>query len=411
MDNFKIVKPIRINLLGGCSLICEDVVLSEDQGRSLKVWNLFAYLVLNRNRQLSQSELIEILCSDEKIEDPGKAVKELVYRLRCNLAESNLPALNYIVQGGGVYGWNNTLPIEIDVDLLVEKWDAANKAEPESYEALSLYLQAIDLYKGKLLPCLEYEEWTISLAVHYHAIFTECVKIASRLLWDQEDYLSIISICDKAIALEPYEEDMYIIYIGALIKMHKQKEALAEYELIRGKLYNELGVNPSETLSDLYNEIIKNIKTVELDLSNIINDLKEKGAIVGSFFIEYEHFKEVYRFVVRGAERSGVPVQIMLITICDRKDKSPNSPNLNIGMEKLKSEIIHILRKGDLFAQYSGSQFVVLLTGTTFENRFIVAQRIVEVFKKSEDFGDTELEYKVEPITPCIELTFKRNED
>lgn len=394
--------PIKVNTLGSFSISYEDAILLVGQGRSYKVWNLLAYLIVNRNKSLSPSELMEVLCSEEGIQDPANAVKNLVYRLRCNIAKSKMPPLNYVVQSGGIYSWNNDIPIEVDADLFVNKWKAASSLNVSNDEALLLYLEAIDLYEGRFIPSLEYEEWTVSLSVYYHTIFTECVKQVFRILSDREDYLSIISICEKAIALDPYEEDIYIIYIYALIKMDRQKEAFTQYELIKGILYNELGVNPSEEMCELYKEIIKSINSVELDLKNIRNELNEKSTIDGAFCTEYEIFKEIYRFVSRGLERSGSSVYLMLITLNDGKKTSSKSASLITAMDKLKTTISSALRKGDLFTQYSRSQFVVMLPGTSLENGFMVGERIVSAYKKSGASRNVDVKYKLQPIDSSL---------
>ena len=391
-------KPITVNILGNFSLAYDGEILLEDQGRSHKVWNLLAYLIVNRDKHFAPSELMEVLCSDEGIANPANAVKNLVYRLRCSLTDSKMPSLNYVVQRGGIYSWNTDIPVEVDADIFVDKWKCASKFKATNEEALSLYLEAIELYNGRFLPRLEYEEWTVSLSVYYHTIFIECVKQVFRILSEKEDYLSIIAICEKAIELDPYDEDIYIIYIYALIKMDRQKDAFTQYELIRGKLYNELGVNPSEELFELYKEILKSIKSVELDLNNIRNELKEKSVIEGAFCTEYEIFKEIYRFVSRGVERSGSSVYLMLITLNNSKDDLLKSISLMTAMDRLKETITSALRKGDLFAQYSGSQFVVMLPGTSLENGFMVGDRIVSAYKKNGGSRSIDVKYKLQPI-------------
>jgi DNA-binding SARP family transcriptional activator len=402
VENKELKAPIRINVLGTFSLTYENLVLLEDQGRSRKIWNLLAYLIVNRNKQFSPSELPEILCSEENIEDPAKAVKNLVYRLRCNLTESKMPELNYINQSGGIYSWNMEIPIEVDADIFVQKWKAASKSKLAKDEALRLYLEAIDLYNGKFLPRLEYEEWTVTFSVYYHTIFTECIKQAFKLLSEKEDYLPLIPICKKAIALDPYEEDVYIAYITALTKLNKQKEAFTEYEVIRGKLCNELGVKPSEELAILYKEIIKDIKTLELDLASIKSDLKEKGIIKGTFCTEYEIFKEVYRFIARGVERTGTSVYLMLLTITDNRKKTVTPASLEKSMDTLKETVTSVLRKGDLFAQYSVSQFVVMLQGTSLENGCVVGDRIISAYKKEGTSRNINVQYKLMPLDPSV---------
>src|SRR5665648_1287802 len=115
-------KSIKVNMLGSFSFHDGEKILLEDEGKTRKLWNLLAYIIVNRGRKLSPTELPEILCSDDRIEDPVKAVKNLVYRLRVLLFNRPLPKLEYIKQNWGIYTWNTEIPIETDVDQIIAEY-------------------------------------------------------------------------------------------------------------------------------------------------------------------------------------------------------------------------------------------------------------------------------------------------
>jgi len=56
----------------------------------------------------------------------------------------------------------------------------------------------------------------------------------------------------KAIGLDPYNEEMYILLIQALINQQKYSEARLHYKVIAEALFKDLGINPSDTLQELY---------------------------------------------------------------------------------------------------------------------------------------------------------------
>ena len=101
-----IEKSIRVRMLGGFTLWEEDRLIAPDKEKNGKVWNLLAYLIFHRHRVLNPGELPELLCRDEKIEDPANTVKNLIYRLRKQLQLLGLDGSNCILQQGGSYGWN-----------------------------------------------------------------------------------------------------------------------------------------------------------------------------------------------------------------------------------------------------------------------------------------------------------------
>lgn len=390
---------IKINMLGEFAIYCGDEVVLKDEGRSRKVWNLLAYLIANRGRTLASGELPELLCSDDRSDDPAKAVKNLAYRLRIMLGDSNLPKEDYILQKGGTYRWNNDISVEVDIEDFDGYYRQA-RATTDEEKAQKYYLKAIQKYQGIFLPTFPYEEWSITLAAQYQHMFVDCVMQAHRLAKCEEDYETLIEICERAIQYDPYEEKIFRVYIDCLIKLDRQQDALSAYETITGRLYSEMGVNPSKELTSLYRQIIKTIKSVENDLVIIKDGLNEPGEVDGAYCSEYEIFKDVYRFVARGVERSGSSIFIMLCTLTDLHDGVPEQEYLTAGMAKLKDVIGSALRKGDLFAQYSCTQFVVMLPNLTYENGVMVGNRITSAFKKQSVSKYVKMHFKLQPLDP-----------
>ncbi|MEG1583790.1 MAG: BTAD domain-containing putative transcriptional regulator [Anaerovorax sp.] len=392
--------PIRVNMLGRFSLSMGGQVILEDQGQSKKVWNLFAYLIANRHRVLGPTELLDLLCSDERSDDPSKAVKNLVYRLRRILNNSPLPKADYIVQKGGIYRWNEKIPLEVDVDLFQQKWKDAKKLYLDDESSLQNYLEAISLYEGRFLPRFIYEEWTVSLATQYQRIFMECVSSAFTIIEKRKGYEAIIPICERAILMDPFDEEIYTIYIKSLTKLNRQREALNAYEAITDKLYSEMGVNPSKELTHLYKSMLKTLKNVETDLISIKEDLNERRQAEGAYYCEYEIFKDLYRFMMRSVERSGESIYIMLCTLTNENDGILDVEAEHVGkaMEKLKEAISQTLRKGDVFARYSCSQYVVMLPNITCDNSEMVEERIANAYRKQYASKFVKLHFKLQPL-------------
>lgn len=389
---------IKVNMLGSFSFYKGEEMLLEDEGKSRKLWNLLAYLIVNRGKKLSPTELPEILCSDDRIADPIKAVKNLVYRLRLLLINSPMPKLGYIQQNGGIYTWNNKINVETDTDQIIALYKAAQNEEISQAEAIKKYMEAINLYKGEFLPRLSYEEWSFTLRVYYHRMYTYCIQELFDLLSREKNYKPMIEICERAISLDPYDEGIYIIYLKSLIGVNMEKQAFKAYEEITERLYNELGINPSEELKQIYRELLKTIKKIEMDLQNIKVDLSEHEFIDGTFCTDYEIFKGIYRFTARNVERNGSSVFVMLYTVSDLNEETLKPEVLTKNMLKLKAAIQKVLRKGDIFAQYSLSQYIIILPNVSYENGVRVGERIRAANKKSGQDKNIHLTYKLQPI-------------
>jgi DNA-binding SARP family transcriptional activator len=394
------INQLEICMLGSFTLTWEGQVVLEDEGRTHKVWTLLGYLLANHNRKLGPQELPELLCGDDRSNDPARTVKNLVYRLRCMLSDSELPEKNYIVQKGGIYGWNTDIKCSIDTKEFMDKYQSAVRKNDDPEGALRLYLEALDLYKGKFLPRAAYDEWAVTLTTYYHRIFTDIVFATYKLVEQKQEFSIMIPICEKAITIDPYEEEIYKIYIHCLTKIGRHKDALVAYESITNRLYDDMGVNPSKELRNLYRDIVKTLKSVETDLMIIKEDLNEGGQAECCYYCQYEIFKDIYRFIARGVERTGNSFFIMLCTLTDNKDEIPSVKYLGEAMESLKYCIGTTLRKSDVFARYSNSQYVIMLPGTSYENGCMVGDRIMAAYKKNKSSKHVKIHYKLNPLDP-----------
>ena len=73
---------LYINMLGQFTLRYGDNVISDQEGRSKKLWLLIEYLVTFRGKEISQNDLIDLLWPDDSHGNPANTLKTLVHRAR-----------------------------------------------------------------------------------------------------------------------------------------------------------------------------------------------------------------------------------------------------------------------------------------------------------------------------------------
>ena len=76
---------VSVSMLGGFSMQVGGNVLTDEINRSQKLWNVLCYLIVHRDRDVSQSELVELLWPGENSSNPINALKTLLYRVRSML--------------------------------------------------------------------------------------------------------------------------------------------------------------------------------------------------------------------------------------------------------------------------------------------------------------------------------------
>lgn len=391
---------IQVKMLGGFSIQWGDRIVSEEDGRTKKVWMLIEYLLSNRSVDISQEKLIELLWEEDESDAPLNALKNLVYRARKQLgvltAENNVEFIRYT---RGSYGWNNSLPCEVDIEKFEELYDLAKRGTTAE-ERIDHYMEAIRLYQGEFLPKTAYANWVISKSTYYMSIYNECVRDVGVLLLERARYDDIIRICERAVSIYPFEEDIHRLLLYTYYKTGRINQALKHYEYVSDLFYKEFNISLSDSFQSLYRKLVEGASSVETDLGIIANELKENSGKPGAFYCDYDIFKNIYQLQARSMQRTGYPVYVALITLTDRDGEVPNETILNQVMPQLKDCIVNSLRRGDAVSMYSPAQYVIILPLTTIEGGQVVMRRITTRFAQSHRKANLSVHTRLHAIDP-----------
>lgn len=392
---------MQINMLGEFSISYGDETINEKNSRSHKLWTFLQYLITFREKKITQNELIELLWSDDSVEDPANTLKTLLHRARTMLSTLKVTdnPKKLIVYRQGIYSWEPNVPYVIDAEEFDRLCLEASSCEQKN-EKLDMLLKAIELYKGDFLPNSSLDIWVIPLNAYYHSQYLKSVHEAVDMLYECGRYEEMISICQKAVSIDSYDEQLHLYLIKGLVATGAQRAALQHYDYVTDMFFTQFGVTPSPELTALYKEVVKTSKSLELDLNIIKEDLREEESKKSAFFCEYEFFKSIYRLEARAAARTGYVIHIALITVTDLSGEPLNQKQLNSVMEKLKNVIYTSLRRSDIFTRYSIAQYLIMLPAASFENSCMVMRRLTGRFKSLYPKVHVSLQYKLLPLDP-----------
>lgn len=391
---------LQVNLLGGCSISYKDKTIDSNSLHSKKIWTILSYLIVFRNRDISQNELIDLVYAEDNSANPMNALKTLMHRVRASLDDLEyIRGKNIILQQDGAYKWNCALPIEVDIDVFEELSQKASSTSIGEDARLEASLKAVDIFKGDFVPKIAMEPWAIPLNTYYRSQFLSLVHKTVKLLEERGCYNKIVTVCHRAITIDPYDEFLYYNLMKALVSLGQYQDALSQYEKTTNLFYKEFGVTPSAELKALYKQIVRSNQSVEMDIATIKENLREEDDLKGAFYCEYEFFKDIYRLEVRSVARTGKPIHICLLSISPKLGEKPlNTKTLNATLDKLCACVKSTLRRGDVFARYSVSQFVIMLPLTTVENAEMVLNRIIKRFHAANPRAPGDVSYCFQPI-------------
>lgn len=391
---------IQINMFGEFTLTCGANVISDRDNRSKKVWTLLEYLITFHSRKISHDTLIELLwpgtCS--KV-DAENALKTILHRARTTLNGLNCTGEKLILHCRETYSWNPNVPFTLDTELFEEYCKtAANPGLPVS-ERLETYHKGLCLYKGRFLPKNAGDDWVIPVAEYYHSLYLNAVHEFIGLLLACDRFENVIGLCRHACLIDPYDETVRYHLIRSLYMTGKQKEALNEYRHVLQLFYDTYGINPSDEITALYEEIIKKEHSPTADLSVIRERLREQNAQKRAYFCDFSVFQNLYRIEARSADRRGLSVFLCLVSLHAEKETADNVLMAS-AMAKMKETIGHSLRAGDVYSRYSVNQYIIMLSAANYENCTQIGSRILKAFQNAKPKLCIKADYALSELEP-----------
>ena len=391
---------LQVQMLGQFTLRYGDRTISDSDDRSRRVWSLLAYMLYNHGRSFAQEELIHLYWSNgEKSADPGNALKSIFHRIRTALDKLQ-PGLGRLLirRKAGRYFWNNAMPLSLDIEDFEAHFHAAEAAGDDDVR-LAEYQAALALYAGDPLPRMTDEIWTIPIVAYYHSLYTRAAAGAIELLEKQEHTAEAVALCRRAIHIEPYQEDLYEHLMRGLLRTGDMKGAMSVYEEMSELLFAHFGVMPSETLRTLYRQATRTVNDRTLTMDEVCSQLAEPAPHGGAMVCEYDFFKILYRAEARSIARNGHSANICLLSVSGKEGEMLARRSLDPAMNNLQVLVQNNLRRGDVIARCSISQYIILLPQANYENSRMVADRLVSAFYRRYPHSPARLRYTVQPLT------------
>ena len=328
-------------------------------------------------------------------------MRTAIYRVRSLLSELTEDAsFQFLISKDGGYAWNPDVKIVLDIESF-DKQTASITAIENDVEA---GLQALDLYLGKFLPMFSSEMWVVPIQTYYHNLYLSLLDwIMPRL--EQEGCLSEgVLLCNKALQIDPYSEKIYQHLMRFLLLAGEKQEVVQVYKEMNKQLLSAFAIEPNEESRALYLEALNSIKNSDIiSPEAAIEDLSEHCEIRGALVCDYAFFKMLYQAKARSIVRNGDAIHTVLLTLKSRKEKEIAAKSLNLAMDNLEKHLYLALRKGDVLARCSSSQFIIMLPSANYENSCKVCQRFIASFERKYPHSPVYIDYHVQAIVPSTQ--------
>jgi DNA-binding SARP family transcriptional activator len=252
-------EPCEVRLLGGMSVKVGERTVMERDWRKRKARILFAMLALQQGRDVPRDQILEHLWPDMDEERARNNLYVIWSAVKAALspdADKGTPC-PYVESARGVC---KSVPdlIHTDVDEF-EKLVARGIAQEEagnSAAALESYDKACELYRGDLLPGDMYDDWFAAARDHYRQEFSDAMHRAAELALSEGDASRANRFARRALEHDSWREDLYQVALKSQIASGQRSAAVDTYFACKGKLSEDLGLDPSSETTRLYEQVL-----------------------------------------------------------------------------------------------------------------------------------------------------------
>jgi DNA-binding SARP family transcriptional activator len=393
---------LYINTLGEFDIKANGQSMLKESSRTYRIYKLFEYFLTFRNKKLLPDTIIDNLLSESDSDDPKNMLRTQIFRLRKiikMLLPDGIDAEKYININftNGYYCLEIGEDTVVDIDefeRLIQKGDAERTTNANS--AIELYEEAISLYKGLYLSDNAYEVWLVPTRNYYQRLYLKTLYKLFELLKEKGENEEIIALCEMALLSEPYEEEIHINLVEAMLNLGQAKAAMNHYEYSLNLLEREMDAKPSNRFMDLQKKIHNNShKNTDIDLSSIKLQL-EDAAENGAMHCNFEYFKFLFNLQKRKSIRSNEYDYLCIINF--NKRNIHNHDSLASISREWAMLLQTTLRKGDVFTFWNDSQILIMLHDVRGDGVSVIENRIADNMKNFLKINENEINMIFQPL-------------
>ncbi|MBK8902913.1 MAG: AAA family ATPase [Anaerolineaceae bacterium] len=216
--------------------------------RSANNQGLLVYLVLHNNRPVAREVLSTLFWPEESDANARNNLRQSLYQLRKLLGDLDEPVQPALLVTRQAVQFNPECDCSVDVANFLQAVDKGDLAA------------AVSLYPGDLLPgftcdSLEFEAWLRQERETLHNLALETMLEVTRDYLRHGRYAQAQTVARQQLSLEPWHEQAHRQLMQAYALAGDRSRALAQYDLCREVLAEELGIEPAVETTSLYDDI------------------------------------------------------------------------------------------------------------------------------------------------------------
>lgn len=239
--------------------------------RTVKERALLAYLLIENDHPLRRDMLAELFWPGRPEGTGRNNLRQALYGVRSVLNQAGVSSLlnvkteeiQFLVGRHNEQIWRNQIWVDVFAFKYFQEFADShfhNREEPCSY-CMEHWKQAVEIYRGEFLEDIfvddsqEFQEWLIIRREQYFKQQLQVLQHLADAYHQMGDYSQAAVYALQQVKMDPLQENLHRQAMLLLAKAGRLGEALERYELCREELRANLGIEPDDTTTALYEEI------------------------------------------------------------------------------------------------------------------------------------------------------------
>ena len=249
------VPLLHVCLFGRFDVHVGERCIEESSFSRQKTKTLLALLALDAGREVPRDKLASSLWSCSNITSARKNLYTVWSALRRNLELSN-GMCPYLVRLQNGFKLDKRF-VESDVHSVESFCKSVLMGEVTERTWAPMLAQINEAYAGDLMPSETENDDLVRMRLSYRSRVVGALIAASAQLVAMREPRGALCYADAAFSRDNAREDVYVARMRAQIACNQRTQAMETYFACRRFLAEELGIDPSAELVDLYRSIIE----------------------------------------------------------------------------------------------------------------------------------------------------------
>lgn len=248
---------LRVLLFGGFEVWHAGRLLQGFESQKARV--LLAYLVLNRDRAHTREQLASLLWPERDDETARRNLRQAIYNLRETLPEEDREPVLLVDRGGVQVNPAADLWLDVEAFRAALRQSFAGNRETASHRLV----EVVSLYRGELLAgfffddCAALGDWLVAQQESLREAAGDALRALVQVYTARGEHRLGIEYARRLVAMDPLSEESHRDLIQLYSLAGQRNRALAHYRELRALLARELGVEPLEETTELYQSVLR----------------------------------------------------------------------------------------------------------------------------------------------------------